>query len=325
MDETSVEKSNSSTPIEPNPQAREVPTPEPEFEHVPLKQIRTFQGDVAEALRNQNESLVSIQRAEQVKILQNPVAQASSRMSLESVKRKRDAIFFIVGSIVLLALGATGAWFAYQGFINQTRTETISGPVSKFINTGSNAEVLAASTTARDTLTRLIGEASDGVPVGDIRHIAINAVAGSDNSALTAEGFFKVLNANTPGSLVRAFEPYFMLGALGSGSSTTPESNFLIFKLASFENAYAGMLLWEKDMAKDIAAIFSSAVYINSVPPGTVFVDITDKNKDIRALTLEGMPVLLYSFYDSRMLVVTDRIETMRIILDRLSREKLSR
>ena len=57
-----------------------------EKDDTPLKQIRTFQGDVAEALNRQRESLVSIQRAE---YLRKNTTQSSANLSAEKSKRKK--------------------------------------------------------------------------------------------------------------------------------------------------------------------------------------------------------------------------------------------
>ena len=75
----------------------------------------------------------------------------------------------------------------------------------------------------------------------------------------------------------------------------------------------------------DIGPLFSTALLLRDIPSESVFIDITDRNKDIRALTYEEQPILLYSFFDSKMLIITDNIETLRTVIDRLTREKLSR
>ena len=106
---------------------------------------------------------------------------------------------------------------------------------------------------------------------------------------------------------------------------TFGESAFLIIKLASFENAFAGMLMWEKSLSQDIGPLFATAEFLRSVPPETVFTDITDRNKDIRILALGGQPILLYSFLDNNTLIITDSMETLRTLIDRLTQEKLSR
>ncbi len=85
------------------------------------------------------------------------------------------------------------------------------------------------------------------------------------------------------------------------------------------------MLEWEPNIARDIGPIFMSAAELASTPQGTSFVDLTDRNKDMRVITLEGAPVLLYSFFDNKYLIITDRLETMRTLIERLTREKLSR
>ena len=54
--------------------------------------------------------------------------------------------------------------------------------------------------------------------------------------------------------------------------------------------------------------------------------DITIKNKDARILkSPTGQTVLLYSFYNNNMLILTDNEETLRALLTKLDSEKLSR
>ncbi|OHB10841.1 MAG: hypothetical protein A3G05_02330 [Candidatus Zambryskibacteria bacterium RIFCSPLOWO2_12_FULL_45_14] len=266
----------------------------------PLKQIRTFQGDVAEALQRQQESLVSIQRAEHLK-------RGSIEPSGDDQTRKQS-LFLILGSLLLFALGSAGAWYAYNAFIDKTRTPPIAVPVNRFItsNTEVNLDITASS--SRDVVISAISGAAGNVPGNELHHIQV---------PLSSSEFFQTLGSRAPGSLVRAFDPLFMFGALG-------QSNFLIIKLASFENAFAGMLLWEKNMAQDIGPLFTTAPLLKSIPVGATFTDVTDRNKDMRMLAIEGKSILLYSFFDNNMVIITDSIETLRTLIERLTREKLS-
>ena len=118
------------------------------------------------------------------------------------------------------------------------------------------------------------------------------------------------------GSLTRALEPVFMLGLLG-------ESRFIIFKLSSFENAFAGMLAWEATLKEDLNGLFLKPVTASSTPQS--FQDIIYRNKDVRALVDGGEAYLLYSFFDSKTLIITDDLETLEQLSDRLTREKLTR
>jgi len=274
-------------------------------DETPLKQIRTFQGDVAEALQRERESLVSIQQAEHLKKSSAPPAASTSS---ESSKRRTEFFLLFLGSLVLFILGTVGVWYAYNEFVSGAAVPIITAPVNRFISADTETN-LTLTAVSRETLINTIINAVGNVPIGELKHI---------NLSLSTSEFLQSLESRAPASLIRAFNPLFMFGAFG-------ESAFLIIKLTSFENAFAGMLAWEKNLGQDIGPLFATAKSLANLPPGSVFTDITDKNKDVRALASGDQLVLLYSFFDNNMLIITDRIETLRTLIDRLTREKLSR
>lgn len=287
----------------------------------PLKQIRTFQGDVAEALQRQQESLVSIQQREHLK---NPGQSDIYGPSQNSGKRKQF-FFLFLGSTALFALGAVGIWYSYNEFIRKTTAPAIATPANRFLSVGDEI-TLDLKTLSRATLIDTFASATEDIQPGELRHITLRQekVDGEHTFVLTSE-LLEILESRAPGNLVRAFDPLFMLGTLGGNQATDRISNFLIIKLSSFENAFAGMLLWEKNMGEDIGPLFATATLLKNIPFDSTFTDVTDKNKDIRMLMLENQPVLLYSFFGNNMLIITDSLETLRTLIDRLTREKLSR
>ncbi|MEX2013718.1 MAG: hypothetical protein WD897_02275 [Parcubacteria group bacterium] len=280
----------------------------------PLKQIRTFQGDVAEALQRQEQSLVSIQQTERLKR-----GFTGSSVDISDSPKSKTRIFALaLGSLIFFTLSIAGAWYTYNEFVRKTTTLIMAGTANRFVTV--DAEVsLNFSATSRETLINTLSDAIQGVAAREIRHVVLIKEGAKDATYLfpTSE-FLETLETRAPGSLVRAFDPLFMFGAYG-------ESAFLIIKLVSFENAFAGMLAWEKNLSQDIGPLFATAELSRNVPPESAFTDITDKNKDIRTLTLENQTILLYSFFDNNMLIITDNIETLRVLIDRLTREKLSR
>ncbi len=280
----------------------------------PLKQIRTFQGDVAEALQRQNESLVSIQRAEHLK---NPVQPDTFGTLQGPGKKRREFFFLFLGSLLLFILGIFGVRYTYDEFLGKVSTPTIEAPANRFLSP--NTEVsLEPKLDSRGTFINDLKNAVESVPQGELRHIILQRNTEAGESLISASEFLRTLESQAPGSLVRAFDPPFMFGALG-------KSTFLIIKLSSFENAFAGMLSWEKNLGQDIGPLFATAELLKNIPPESVFTDITDKNKDVRVLALENQPILLYSFLDNNMLIITDSFESFRTLIDRLTREKLSR
>ena len=274
-------------------------------EETPLKQIRTFQGDVAEALQRERESLVSIQQAEHLKKSSTPSAASTPS---ESSKRRTEFFLLFLGSLVLFILGTVGVWYAYNEFVSGAAVPIMTAPANRFISADTETN-LTLTAVSREALINTIINAVGNVPIGELKHI---------NLSLSTSEFLQSLESRAPASLIRAFNPLFMFGAFG-------ESAFLIIKLTSFENAFAGMLAWEKNLGQDIGPLFATAKSLANLPPGSVFTDITDKNKDVRALASGDQLVLLYSFFDNNMLIITDRIETLRTLIDRLTREKLSR
>lgn len=281
-----------------------------------LKQIRTFQGDVANALQDQKESLFSIRQTEQLK-------RGSGGMVVEAEAREgkpHEFFLLLVGSLFLIILGAGGAWFGYKEFVKKTAPPVITAPESRLIAVQEEVNINFASTT-RESLITLINENSAGVGSNTLKHFVLRkGLLSSSPLASTAE-FFQKIQSQAPGSLVRAFDPLFMAGTLG-------ESRFLIIKLSSFENAFPGMLAWEENMARDIGDLFATASDLKSIGSEAVFKDVISRNKDVRVLSGVGTtttPLLLYSFFDNKILIITDSLETLRVLVDRLTQELLSR
>jgi hypothetical protein len=301
---------------QPEPLSKETPPqtpPIPSPEASPLKQIRTFQGDVANALGNQNESIFSIQQAERLKMSRGDTVPGAA----EPEGRGSEMLYFALGGAVLIVLGAFGAWFGYREFEQRTAPPTIAVPESRFIAVQSEDKLNFAST-SREALIAFINEKSQGVSANELRHFALRKGSNDATPLATAAEFLARLETNAPGNLVRSFEPIFMLGTLGN-------SRFIIFRLSSFENAFPGMLTWEATMPRDIGALFANAESLKSIGPESVFKDVISRNKDVRVLEVGGAPALLYSFFDNQMLIITDSLETLSTLVDRLTQELLSR
>ncbi|MDO8565049.1 MAG: hypothetical protein Q7R67_00250 [bacterium] len=298
-------------------------------EKSPLKQIRTFQGDVADALHRQNESLVSIQQTEASRRRASPDEVVDSEIS----ERRKKTFFLLIGSLFFIILGIAGAWYGYREYLRKTAPPTPVTPSSRLISPES-AVTLDLSTASREIFLSRFAEAIIDVPAGALRHVILRNGPTVNSPLLETAGFFKILESQAPASLVRSFEPIFMVGALG-------ESPFLIIKLSSFESAFAGMLAWEPNMAPDVAPLLGTEELLKVIPSTSVFKDVIVRNKDVRMLesssvsttstssgqasSPQATPIILYSFFDNRILIITENSETLQILMDRLTREKLSR
>lgn len=286
-----------------------------------LKQIRTFQGDVASALERQKESLYSIQETERLKRASGGTVPDSS--PVDTGKRKQFFLL-LLGSFLLIAVGLGGAWLAYNEYLKKTAPPVLAVPENRFITPQSSATIDLTGA-SRDTFFVSTLKESQELSSVDLKHFVLTKSLGVDSSLITTQEFFTLLGSSAPGPLVRAFEPTFMLGSLG-------ESRFLIFKLASFENAFGGMLNWERNMALDIGPLFGTDPLLKSIGSESVFKDIVSKNKDVRVLFAPVSPgsatttaALMYSFFNNKMLIITDSLETLQTLIDRLTQESLAR
>jgi len=279
----------------------------------PLKQIRTFQGDVADALQKQQESLASIQQVEHLKKKKVKLAKTSSVNS----KKRKEFFYLLLGSLLLLALSAIGVWYAYNEYVEKTTTPPMVVPANRFIYADTEV-VLNITAISREDFIKTLSNAIEGVPEGKLSHIVLKKNVVRGDGLLSSSEFLDILKSQAPGNLIRALNPLFMFGAIG-------ENAFLIMKLASFENAYAGMLAWEKNLNRDIGPLFATAKLSRSAPSESTFIDLRDKNKDIRAFMFEDQTILVYSFLDNNTLIIADNVEILGTLIERLTQEKLSR
>ncbi|MFH1472799.1 MAG: hypothetical protein ABIF06_00045 [bacterium] len=301
-----------------NPEEIPQNTPtEPISEETKLSQIRTYQGDVAEAITNQKESLSSIQRGEVARKRTSGIDEGQHNTSRERL------LLLILGIVVLVALGSFGGWYSYKTYKEKTAPPLSKVLENQFLPSVEQTVLNLPSTSDRTSLIKSLKEASDSpIGTGGIRHIVLYEDGGNISPPLTTQAFFTFLESRAPGSLVRSFSPLFMYGTLGG----EVKSNFLIIRLTSFENAFAGMLSWEVNLADDIGPIFQTSVSLRNILPGSVFEDVATRNKDARVLKdSEGKVVILYSFFDNNTLIITDNLETLRTIISRLTAELLSR
>ncbi|KND48554.1 MAG: hypothetical protein AB200_02390 [Parcubacteria bacterium C7867-005] len=324
----------------------------------PLKQIRTYQGDVAEALGKQNESVSSIQRkevlreersnleqkqkeAEMVSVppapkeifttpvpLENtyaapsvPLAKYSSAPRIDREKKDHSGIMLFIGTVLLLLLGGAGSWFAYREYKDKLATPAVVVVPNKFLATNSLIDIDVLKFNRESFIDRIVEEKSYTGSSG-IKQIELRKGGEINSPLLETEGFLILLRSRAPKNLVRAFNHSFMFGVLGGERPST----FMLVKLDSFENAFPGMLSWEENLLDDVLPLFASIETVSSLPSESKFQDITIQNKDARVLrNLLGRTVLLYAFFDNNLLIITDDEASLRTLINRLNAEKLSR
>ncbi|MBX4195917.1 hypothetical protein KW796_03135, partial [Candidatus Parcubacteria bacterium] len=236
-------------------------SPKPEESH--LKQIRTYEGDVAEAIKNQGESVVSIQQAEEAR------RKAAGFMQNPAVDSESHALLYAVLTLVLVALGAFGIWYAYKTYQEKTAPPQTSTPINQLIAASSLSKI-DASTLSRQTLIEKINkEKEKDRSASAVEQIELYRNTGAAAELLTTSEFLTRLGSHAPSALVRALNPIFMLGVIGSD----PPHTFMLIRVDSFVNAYPGMLQWEDRLTEDVMPIIGNSA--PSTATTTIWSDTT--------------------------------------------------
>jgi len=312
-----------------------------------VKALRTYKSDVAEAIKKQGASLVSIVTAENKRRVRREQESLIPKKEIWKPKKKKrkiawKSIAVVVVSVVFLGAGANSAVFFYLESIQD-------GPIIKvfdipslvFVDAQEKFDVTGLS--RREFLNQLNAK-KIGVDtsLGSIKHfyIAHNILAedGSEESILlNSDELFSLLDTQAPTPLIRSLVPTFMFGVhVFDGNQP-----FFILNTNFYENAFAGMLEWEAFMGDDLAPLFGPrfAPSTLSTQVGTTsattttdtlfpppFEDLTIKNKDIRvSYNEDGGIKLLYGFPDAQTIIITTDEHTFDEILTRMRQTRVSR
>jgi len=130
---------------------------------------------------------------------------------------------------------------------------------------------------------------------------------------------FFIIKNNMPSNLLRALDKQDFLFGIHSLANNKP---FIIIKIDSFENAFSGMLAWERFMLEDLADLFALDISLYRFT-NRIFTDDVLKERDVRILRDDTNQILLiYSFVDRDTLIITMQESTFNEVLIRLKSPK---
>lgn len=272
-------------------------------ERIPIKSLRTYQGDMQEAVEKNGESRTTIFIAEQKRKIEN---HEEPKMVVDHPLRNKMFVSF--GSIFLL-LGLAIVTTAY--YIKSTE-KTLVDQQTKTLMSFSKEIVLDVSSSTTDSFLNSIRteRSSFKLPINSVLYLNTN----DKNAPASIEKIMSLVGPNQPSSLTRSFSNEYMLGIY---SYDTNEA-FIILKVRDYASSYSGMLSWETKMPSDLNKIFNLGPEL--IAGGVSFTDLAFKNKDLRVLKdFNGKTQLLYSFIDKDTLVITKNESIFSAIIGRLS------
>lgn len=248
-----------------------------------LSTLRTYQGDVAEFIKDKNKSTLSIALEEKHKkeeeLKEEPVEKSNASKNLSA------NFTAIVLSLTLLVAGVFASMFVFKYITTPKEPEvSLKTDIIPY-----NNEIVLAN----------MDSSSFFVEVQNIpKQNGISIINISDNQGKQVTDSVSLFNfLDIQGrSVIRYFDKNFMLGANEEGGL------FLIFKTSDFGATFSGMLEWEKYIEEDLAFMFQTK------DEETIFEwkDTIIKNKDVRTLSSKaGQSKIYYSFLDKNTLVIT--------------------
>ena len=298
----------------------------PESEKVvPPRLIRTMKSDVAEAIKNQNETTVSIAIAEEKK---KAVSRAESStlktQSGPSAPAPRPFGRIIIVIIVLLII--TGFGLAYVFVLpkfSAIKLPSITIPsfgAPKDITTATTTEVVVAPTLAPSlipaqseklfnitTKTReqifaeIMSEMKQGLSAGSIKNLYFEESVATEPTAISANRLFVFADISAPEILGRSLEKPFMVGFWGEENwGATP---FVVLKVSGYDTGFAGMLEWEKNLPRAFDAMFGTKVD-SGVASKNKFQDIVVLERDARAIETPLGGGIAYAFANDDTIVI---------------------
>lgn len=280
------------------------------------KVLRTYNSDVADAIRNDEGSIIKIALAEKEK-------RETEAIYKEAEGTKTSKVFLVIGGVILIVAAIVGSYFLFQKKKEKETPLPIPGNIETFItyNTYSYIDITDVTNTVEllDSIKKQ--ESTDS---GLIKALFLERKINDTSEFLTSNNFLSLIKASTPGALTRSLPDKYLLGKYSNLNSTNEQSKsamFLILQISDYPQAYASMLDWEKTMLIDLYTLFS--IEIIEPDDDNLFEkpwkDIIVNNKDTRVLYKDnGEAILYYVFINKNSLVITGNLEALKEIITRL-------
>lgn len=224
------------------------------------KNVRTYESDVADVLAHTKTSSTSIALAESRR------NQGSAVIGSEAPTHSARKLIMVLISLVLIGGGAFGAYYFYSKSPFAQNVHVVQEPKIISIIPSDTHVVLPITTLGQgETISRIRQEYSKPQASGTIKEIII-VNDNASTSQIPAINMVDRLGIGAPNILSRTLTPQWMLGVYADDNGR--KSAFAVVTTNYFQNAFSGMLQWEKIMPDDI----KQYLYLNP-PQGIANVD----------------------------------------------------
>lgn len=291
----------------------------------PKSIIRTYKGDLESAVQNDHLSSINIAIAENKK-MHEQIRDESMEAQPANDYSKNKIILFV--SLILIIIGIIGIAVAYLINAKNTSPAIVTQELPSLITTEYKGELNIDSIAKNKFVSALSSKLNDTqITVNNFSNIYITSGTSTAKKLVNSSEFVSLAGFKMSDLIKRTLLPDFMVGTYSFGKNLP----FVIFKTSSFENTYAGMLDWEKDLEENFRLLFRLSGYEKS---GGILTELTPTNykkfedgviinKDVRLLRGDdGQIMLLYGIIDKETIVITVNDVAFKEIINRLNKEK---
>ena len=278
-----------------------------------IQTLRTYNGDVADAVKEDNLTVTKMAVATQKR-------QEAREKGAEINKKPEVSKIYIFGAIVTMILFVGGVGAVAFTFFKKENVQTTAIQKKEPSVLASEQQVSFDITKAQkmDVLSRMAEELSNIPKDQNVREIipTIKLTEGSSQKA-TIEQFLGTINTHIPDKLLRSLYPNYFLGINFAGTGEP----FMVFFTSSYDIAYPSLLEWEGFLKDDLAAYFYPSATSTS---DYIFKDVIIYNHDTRALQgKNGDIAFFYTIIDSKTIIFARTSSTLKEILERIRTTKL--
>lgn len=273
--------------------------------------LHTYESDMADAVRQQEATVIKIALAEKAK-------KENEEISLATKKAFSMNIFYVIGGVVLIVLAIFSTIFLIQKGKEASQITPIKKEVQTIVH-GDNQVMLDITnvSTKDDMINAIINLSKTEIKNKTITSIVPVTVSNNVSTVVTSNEFLNKIETNIPGNLSRSLNQDFMLGIYNDNSHN---HLFLILKTNDYDQAFAGMLAWENTLLSDMYKIMN--IDVSSLATNIFETQWSDKiieNKDSRIIKdSNGSEILIYMIPDKNKIIITDSKGAIVEILSRL-------
>ncbi len=284
-----------------------IPEAKPKIDEEGLPELitlKTYHGDVEDAVRSNSLSMLKVAVKEQSKKQYTP----------EETKPKDSGlhIWLIIGASLLFVGGLIAVGYAV---LIKNTPETITKQSRDLIFAEKSVVLDLFKLSPREIKSSIEGVSKPASEESIKKIIFVEKTSGGTR-ALNLPEIMNNLNAEIPPALLRSFSNQFMIGISESLDISEP----FMMLISSPDNALPGMLEWERTMGHDLEPIIGSAGADRKLS----FKDKIILNHDSRILGDQNGDIFFYSIIDKKIIIIAKSENTFKKILNRIREAKIS-